>query len=489
MFAPLAWLTGHNIIAQPVATDRTAFLCAEVKQRIIDFVEPRDAVALLRVNHDWRQAVTSRVPLHGQLTKAGRPVRPYEKIQGCVREGTAVALRAALITQRRRQVQRERGTCAVYAIDVGTLQGNILPVRFSPDAKLAIVSKGRAPTELWSLNKGRIRSQPLGPKTGTTIAAAFSPSGKQMAVASSVNLLSLYHLKGETPVLHKMLETNRAWGQMLFSPDGRFLLLADSRGAIARVDVKEVDAAPEPFFAGAGMVRAWAFSDDGTHLAASLSDQTIQIFDIKGHAPQLIASIDQHPSATTLKFSQDNAYLTTGASGGMTRLFKIATPARPQLFLDNNHSSLVRLATFIDDDRVLLTVGSNGSVQVCDWHTSPRKAVRIVEDDAAGFVSANVSPDKQFLVTVSHYRDCDIVRFWNLVDPKPEAREWRFKGETLLGATFSEDGRFVVAQGANGKVHMCDFDLVLAGICAPSSETSTRTSGPAPWWYRLLGWK
>jgi WD40 repeat protein len=204
------------------------------------------------------------------------------------------------------------------------------PAAFSPDGTLvaAIGSDGKA--RLWNVATQQ--------ETGTAVtvgqardALAFSPGGKTFATAGANGTAALWSVATGHRV-GALMNAGAAGGPggaaaaVAFSPDGR-TLATTADGSIRLWDTATQQEIGAPMTAASGPAHGFAFSPDGTMLAAAGGDGTARLWDVSTQQ-EIGAPMTAGPDPLyAVVFSADGGTLTTAGGDGTARSWDVTFPA------------------------------------------------------------------------------------------------------------------------------------------------------------------
>jgi WD40 repeat protein len=153
-----------------------------------------------------------------------------------------------------------------------------LPLLFSPDAKILVVSEGDHFIRLVETHTGKQLAR--WKKSGPPTPVVFSPDNRLVATACEEGVISLREVSTGQDIRFFQGHVGEVHG-LAFSPDGRAMA---SGGLDFLVKIWEVSSGQEVrrFQGHAGPVTALTFTPDGRSVITGSSDTTLLIWDITG---------------------------------------------------------------------------------------------------------------------------------------------------------------------------------------------------------------
>ena len=227
-------------------------------------------------------------------------------------------------------------------------------------------------------------------------------------------------------------------GDMLAYTENKRLLICDA--ATANV-WHQVDSPSVSF-------RSFTFRSDQKHLAYSLADRSIRIYDLQRR--QQVHALNNIPGVMALCYSPDGSLLAGSCISGRIRIWN--TKTWTEHVVDKGPYCSIASMSFSPDGKSLATAGSNSSVSL--WSTNDGKRVLgpLDPESMQGRYGVNVrsdfvkiTPDGKYLLAGGGRR-------------APEARCWslptgklinRFSGHTYPASGVSTDlaGEFMISIG------------------------------------------
>ena len=273
--------------------------------------------------------------------------------------------------------------------------------------------------------------KPLVPATGAVAALAFDPATRRIAV-------------GTYKSVHLMALADRAW--------------------IATLNDH------------ADLIRAVAFSPDGTRLAVAGGPSgrygEIKIWDVTAAAPKLVSTVHGHTdSILAIAFSPDGGTIASGSYDKLVKLWHVADGKVIETLKE--HSDAVYAVAFMPGGSELLSAAGDRTVKI--WSVATGKRLFTVNDSLDALYTAAVHPSGRWFAAAGADR---MIRTWtwnretsagsgNSATLHPSAQETRAGGPVLQASTFahgesvlrlaySTDGAVLASAGADRVIKLWD---------------------------------
>ncbi len=323
---------------------------------------------------------------------------------------------------------------------LGNHEGQLTVLRVSPDGRYVASGSADRSVRLWELSTGKVRV--LRGAQEQIRALDFSPDGQRLAVASADGEVRLFSLRAEN---HRLLpvSTPRTQRALVRSPDGRRLAALSSNGMLSLFDMS-ADATPlleEPGFE----LGQLDFSPDGRWLVVAGRDGRLHLRDaVTGRAARVLQGASGPYS--TLTFSGDGRWLATAGAHGEVRLWELAS-GTPRVL--GTHGKHVFQLAFSPAGGHLASASADGTARVWEVATGD---VQVLTGHESEVRTLAFSPDGKRLVTGSMDHT---LRFWNLATGKSERQD--ASGGGVLKVLFSPDGGLVAVRNMkDGRVMLWD---------------------------------
>jgi WD40 repeat protein len=399
------WLdpTGHVVVAK----DDTAQIWDLPAGQPLPLALPHRAdVNYAAFSGDGRSVVTVAWDRTARVWDAadGRPLTPP------LRHGQRV-LSAALSRDGRRLLTRDEDQ-VLRLWDVAPHDSDVAPLAFKqvvpfrvlgPDGFHTLFSNKLA-LRLVDLGKKK-QTGPLLPHYGAVTHGAFSPDGRLVLYVDQ-EAVKVCDVKGKSvgpAYKHGGLR------QVRFTPDGGRVALLDEQNNLYIWDPFEGKINAQ-FALKKYQSAVWAVGPGGRQLAASMSKQSLRVFDTATHKP-VLSPLKHDSAVVAAAFGPDGKYLATACTDGTAHVWDLASaaPAAPPLA----HGRQLQQLAFSRDGKRLATAGENGVVRV--WEAATGQALTPFLRHGTILSQLDFSPDGARLLTA----DKTGVRFWDL---RPDAR-------------------------------------------------------------------
>jgi WD40 repeat protein len=377
--------------------------------------------------------------------------------------------------------------------------GRITGLAFSPDGKTLASASGDQTIRLWDVDKKQPVAVLRGHRSGV-VAVAFMPDGKTLAsgdvdgevcfwstrpkprqesfvmrsisylraslrfrgrnAAFSMDSQSFVTLDRDGAVVQWDAATVHPTGQltalgtnnntMLFSPDGRLLVVVDNAGVIKVWDwlgqrllrsfaghsVKATDEQASP----------WAFASDGKTLVSGDRNGTVKLWDVASW--QAMAAWRMvHTLAWSAALSLDGRTLFTGHEDGIVAVTDLVTGQ--ELAATEAHKGNVS-GLALSPDGTLVASSSNEGLVVL-WDVASRKQVAHIGNFQLGAHSVGFSPDGRRLAIGKS--DKEVVTLLDIATLR-EVLTLSGQGHDFCDVRFSPDGNRLMAVSDEGNLHL-----------------------------------
>lgn len=322
--------------------------------------------------------------------------------------------------------------------------------RFTPDGQRVITGGADKVARVWESDSGKMALELRGHTDGVT-GTDVTPDGKRICTSSQNDQTARVWDAANGKSLFEIKQERLASAE--FSPDGKQILAVADQGDAVLWDAVSGQrlyqlASPYAQMRGASWLYSARFSPDGNRVALvdwwpAVCDVTTgkALFDLEGHTNQ-VRDID---------YSPDGQWLVTASEDHTARIWRAATGKSMAVL---PHDAEVIWATFSPGGRWIVTGTADRVIRV--WDAASRKKVSEIDVRPKELVSFALSPDGNFLVTVSFEEHTTEV-----FETRTGARVAELTGHTspVRSPGFSPDGRRIVTAGLDGEVNLYTFNL------------------------------
>jgi len=288
------------------------------------------------------------------------------------------------------------------------------------------------------------------------------PLGASLTTASSKVVIP--EIKPSVPVVSPV-------GSIAFSPDGKFLAVGGYK------DVQLMDAASGKAVATlsghADVVRALAFTPDGTKLAAAgglpARSGEIKVWDVQTH--KLLETMTGHKDCIySIAISPDGKLLASGSYDKLILLWDLTSGKQLRTLKD--HIDAVFSVAFSPDGKRLASGAQDRSVKI--WDATSGQRLFTLSEPLDGVLAVAFRPSGTQLAAGGYDK---VIRTWDLTDKGGALAQSMIAHEdTILQLTYSPNGKTLISTSADRTIRFWDAETL----------TSLRALDKQPDWVQAM---
>jgi WD40 repeat protein len=436
--AAIALREAHRSANARDAATRSA--AAQLSLRATDEIErdPQDAAFLARRAEATGLAPDAAATLRTALAQA-MPVTTLGVHDGRVRDVDVSP------DQRLALSAGDDGVVHIWQVDHPrarpvTLAGHGDGVRtaaFAADGRHVLTLDGLGTVRYWDRTRP---SKPLGRFGSGIQIARLAPRGDAMLYADDRGRVGLWHW--DTRGAATRLWSGAPPTVLRFSPDGRFLLSADSSGFVRVWDTHR-KLYESSWHAAADRVLGASFAPDGRHVAAATDAGGLRVWNAADPSAPAEPLGGVSAVAGNALFSADGRRIVAPGLDGNVRVYRLGADGRGAVVLRGAPQSLVQITTRAC--ACAAVARADGSVQLWAGDLGDRTPITLRGHDGPAN-AVEIGDHGRFVVTGG---EDGAVRLWR-PEPTNPAKLLRGHDGALNGVAFSHDGRHVASASDDG---------------------------------------
>ncbi len=331
----------------------------------------------------------------------------------------------------------------------------ILSLAYSPDGRSIGTGCGLF-TESAAVGFARLRDsatgEPIGPSItggpGGVLCVAFSPDGRQLALASR-DVADICDLSSpRRPIVHRLRGHVNFIYSVAFSPDGQSVATGGWDKTIRLWD-RTTGTQLQTLMGHRGFVRSLAFSADGAQLVSGSEDKSVRRWDLAGGGEY--AAFHGHTGFVhCVAFAADGVLAASGSQDGTVKLWPAAAPDTQVTF--RNSAGWVGTVALAPDGRRVASA-HNGNIRIWDPRTGEELHRVTGPRNLMGQIALAFSPDGTTLAASGHG---NLLNLWDTTTWAPPRLIEGFAAP-VNDADFSPNGQLLVTACDDGTIRLLNF--------------------------------
>lgn len=286
-------------------------------------------------------------------------------------------------------------------------------------------------------------------RQGSVRSVVFSPDGKSLVMAATDGKATLWDVAtrrqvGDPLKAHPGLDHGMAIG-----PDGRLLAtLGDDGKTIVLRDLPQRSQNGAALAGHRARILCVAFSPDGRQLASASADGTLRFWDVTTREPLDAPLLAHGKFVSSVAFSPDGKLLASAGDDGTVMLWDAASHGLIGPAMTGHHNAVTSLA-FSPDGRWLASASGDETVRL--WDVAGHKPHgEPLQGHKSLVTSVAFSPDGKQLA--SGDRDHSEVILWDLSSHSETRRLSGYQQDGVNSIAFSPDGALLASAAGDGTV-------------------------------------
>jgi WD40 repeat protein len=328
-------------------------------------------------------------------------------------------------------------------------EGAVWSAAFSRDGSRIVTTSEDKTARIWDAATGNEIAVLRGHE-GAVWSAAFSRDGSRIVTASWDNTERVWDAAAGKEIAVLRRNEKGIIQSVAFSPDGKRIVTASASLLVGQDDTASIwDAVTGKELSvlrgHQNGISSAVFSPDGKRIVTASNDRTVRIWDAES-GKEVSVLHGHEKSVNSAAFSRDGTRIVTASDDQIARIFRVVSAGK-EIAVLRGHENTVFSAAFSPQGTRIVTASEDKTARIWDTATATELAVLRGHDGQVN--SAAFSPDGKRIITASN----DVsARIWDAATGK-EITPLRVELSTpLLSATFSPDGRHIVAVYSGGGI-------------------------------------
>jgi WD40 repeat protein/transcriptional regulator with XRE-family HTH domain len=332
-------------------------------------------------------------------------------------------------------------------------QSRIFSIEFTPDGNLLISAGSDGTARIWDFSSGNCLRIIRHARGDANVRVTIHPNSKLLATCSEENaFVKLWDIS--TGECLASFPGHTQWsGCIAFNPEGTYLASSCSDGTVELWEVKD-EKKPQFYRLLIGHnhhVSVLAFSRQGL-LATLPYGENIKVWDV--YSGKLLKTIQGYSRLIGGNaFSQDGKLLVEGDANGVVRIFDVVENRYLTTF--KGHAGPIWCVEFSPDGNSFATCADDRIVKL--WNARDFQCLKTFTGHTGYLWALAFSPDGSLLASAGHSRT---IKIWetNLDSSTAPYKELESPDGENWSLAFNPAGKILASGHENGKVHLMSVD-------------------------------
>ncbi|QRW09229.1 WD repeat-containing protein [Ceratobasidium sp. AG-Ba] len=286
---------------------------------------------------------------------------------------------------------------------------------------------------------------------GTAHCIAYSPSGRQIAVALGENIICLWDAHTGKQVGQPLQGHTGRVNSVAYSHDSAYIVSGSDDDTVRIWDAHTGKQVGQPLQGHTHSVNSVAYSHDSAYIVSGSWDNTVRIWD--AHTGKQVGQpLQGHTiSVMSVAYSHDSAYIVSGSSDNTVRIWDAHTGKQVGQPLQG-HTGSVKSVAYSHDSAYIVSGSDDNTVRIWDAHTG-KQVGQPLQAHTGPVNSVAYSHDSAYIVSGSLD---NTVRIWDAHTGKQVGQPLQGHTLSVNSVAYSHDSAYIVSGSSDNTVRIWD---------------------------------
>mmetsp|Transcript_10499 Transcript_10499/g.17768 ORF Transcript_10499/g.17768 Transcript_10499/m.17768 type:complete len:1170 (-) Transcript_10499:144-3653(-) len=345
-------------------------------------------------------------------------------------------------------------TIKVWEVETGELiasleeASHVKAVRWSTDGYYLATGTVDAVIKIWNAETFQEERVLEGHQFGIC-ALEFAPNGMYLASASLDSTVKVWRYEAGTERCSLLGHVSHVYS-VAWSPDSLKLVSAGEDSSLRVWDVEE--ATSLICLQLSSRVKACAWSPDGQHIAAGMTEGDVILYDTRRNSYRSVRIFNGHPQAAVegLAFAPDSKTLVSAGWDWALRIWNLTSEKDEAAISMEGHTGAVQDTCFSPNGDLVVSASTDDTLKV--WSIAEGTVKRRLVGHQGPVMACAYSPNGKFICSAS--KD-ETLLVWTADDYEP-IQELTGHVGPVNSAAWSPDSKTIVSGGDDGELRVWD---------------------------------